>query len=191
MRISENLENKILSNRYFLDQLIHLKFLQNHLWNATLIRFYSETKTSSESLYYCESLREYSFVVALKGNHILKGFEGNFEGFYSIYLVLPMYVNAILRLWNLPTKIIETGSFFVTYFELFLDYFYYIFHEHGSTNPAEIINVVTYDSLKMPVTIPGKIGLSNLLIAASISGNYSLSTTPGSGSITHSIYSLP
>ena len=69
MRLSENLENKILSNRYFLDQLIHLKFLQNHLWNATLIRFYSETKTSSESLYYCESLREYSFVVALKGNH--------------------------------------------------------------------------------------------------------------------------
>lgn len=102
-----------------------------------------------------------------------------------------MYVNAILRLWNLPTKIIETGSFFVTYFELFLDYFYYIFHEHGSTNPAKIINVVTYDSLKMPVTIPGKIGLSNLLIAASISGNYSLSTTPGSGSITHSTYSLP
>ena len=84
-----------------------------------------------------------------------------------------------------------TGSFFVTYFELFLDYFYYIFHEHGSTNPAEIINVVTYDSLKMPVTIPGKIGLSNLLIAASISGNYSLSTTPGSGSITQSMCSLP
>lgn len=131
-------------------------------WNFSFVTILFACKTSSIDVFFndllvSEESNSISGHVWLQtqlnwpNNHF--GWWFSFSSSMSLF-ILPLAMSTdfiaslqFCRCSSMPFCICEICRASYSYSEFFLDYIYYIFLEHGSTNPAEIINVAAYDSL--------------------------------------------